>query len=509
MTNEKDAPSDFVSMSEFDSRYAYRVMMIFVGLVLVVMYVEGMLTPSLRSIMQTFNGITEAQVSLVLSTYLVGGVAMTPIVGKLGDIYGKKKMLTITMVTYAVAVSVTGFSPNFTFMVIARGIQGIGLSIMPLGFSLIREEFPKELVPKAQALISAMFGAGFAISLPLGSLVSQYLGWRMTYHTAVPFVIALSLVAYFYIRESRFRRPDTKIDYGGAGLLAIVLALFVLALSEAPSWGWDSLAIHAMFIAGAALVFPLILYELRYTRKGGDAILNFKLLAERNVLVANVVLAIAGMGMFLSMQALTFRFEYPPGSGLGLGTFDTGLSLIPFAIGTIIFGPIAGALVKKTGVKPLAVLGGILSAIGFLLQATIPGYYGILTYEFIMGSGLSLLNGTLINYIVLTVNPRDMGLATAMNGTFRSLGSSIGAPVAGSILTTFTATYMVYSAKAKGLVPDSLPSHASFAMIFIIAAVAFIAAAIMIPLGREVLGKRSNYEKKVAGIPLEAEASPK
>ena len=157
-----------MSAEQYDRKYSYKVMGILVGLVLIVMYIEGMLTPSLPSIEGDF-GITAAQASLVLSMYMVGGVAFTPIVGKLGDIYGKRKMLLITLVIYALAVSVTGFSPTFSFMIVSRTIQGVGLSIMPLGFSLVREEFPKDLVPKAQALISAMFGAGFAISIPLGS----------------------------------------------------------------------------------------------------------------------------------------------------------------------------------------------------------------------------------------------------------------------------------------------------------------------------------------------------
>lgn len=468
--------SDYVSMEEYNRKYAYKVMGILVGLVLIVMYIEGMLTPSLPSIEGDFM-ITPAQASLVLSMYMVGGVAITPIVGKLGDIYGKRKMLLITLFIYAAAVSVTGFSPNFNFMIISRTIQGIGLSVMPLGFALVREEFPKELVPKAQALISAMFGAGFAISIPLGSLVSNDFGWRWTYHSAIPLVFALLIISGIVIKESRFKRPDVKIDFAGAAMLASALSLFVFALSEGASWGWMSEKTIGMILAGFVILFPLVIYELRYTRRGGEAILNFKLLAVRNVLVANVILTIAGLGMFLSMQALTYRFIF----GFHDSILETGLSLVPFAIGTFILGPVAGILVTRTGVKPLAALGAVVSAIGFMLQATLPGYNGMLAYEFLIGAGLSLLNGTLINFIVLTVNPRDMGLATAMNGTFRSLGSSIGAPVAGSILATYAIQV------TPGL---SVPTDTAYTYIFIIAGVVFLAAALLIPFGQEVLGKR-------------------
>lgn len=474
MSENENVP-DYISNEDFNRGYAYKVIMILAGLVMIVMYIEGMLTPSLPVIEGDFN-ITAAQASLILSLYMVGGVAATPVVGKLGDIYGKKKMLVITLGIYAVAVSVTGFTPNFTYMVISRTIQGVGMAVMPLGFALVREEFPKDLVPKAQAIISAMFGAGFAVSLPLGSLVSNDLGWRWTYHSAIPVIIAMVVISIVVIKESRFRRPTVKIDYIGATLLASVLSMFVLAITEGSTWGWYSDRTLGLAIGGAILAVPLTLYELRYSKRTGEAILNFRLLSIRNVLVANIILTLAGAGMFLSMFALIYRFDFDFYFGNPNYIFKSGLSMIPFALGTMFFGPIAGVLVTRTGVKPIAVTGAIISAIGFILQSTLPGLYGVLVYEFITGAGLSLLNGTLINFIVLTVNPKDMGLATAMNGTFRSLGSSVGAPIAGSMITTYAVM--------------GIPSSTGFSYTFIIAAIIFLSAALLIPLGREVLGKR-------------------
>ncbi len=481
-------------------------MLILAMLVVVVMYVEGMLTPSLPSIAKGFN-VTISQVSLVLSTYLVGGVAFTPVVGKLGDIYGKKMILTMVIFIYTAAVAVTGFSPNFTFMVTSRAIQGIGMAIMPLGMSLVREEFPRELVPKAQALISAMFGAGFAISLPLGSFVSNQFGWRWTYHSAIPFVFALAVVTVLVVRESRYKRPETRIDVVGASLLSATLALFVFGLSEGPEWGWTSFGTLSLFASGVILLFPLVLYELAYSRKKGDAILNFKLLSERNVMVANVALGISGMAMFLSMQALTYRIELPVPAGFGKSIMDTGLSLVPFAVGVLAFGPVTGALISRTGVKPLAIAGALVSAVGFLLQATLPGYLGMLVFEFITGAGLSLLNGSMINFVVLTVHPKDMGLATAMNGTFRSLGSSIGAPVAGSLLSTFTASFAI-GLGGGATITRILPSHTAFNYIFAAAAIAFLVSAAIIVYGREVLGRGQSKVKMSVPSKKAMEESP-
>ena len=500
MENNKIDDKNFKSKEEFDSKYALRVMLILAGLVLIVMYIEGMLTPSLPAIEKQFN-ISVAQASLLLSTYLIGGVALTPVIGKLGDLYGKKKMLTIVLVIYSISVSVTGFSPTYDFMIAARTVQGIGLTMMPLGMSLVREEFPREIVPRAQALISAMFGVGFAISLPLGSLISNDFGWRMTYHSAIPFILFLAIITFIMVKESRFRRPEVKIDYIGATLLALSLASIVLALSEGSSWGWYSAYTIVLFLSGVTLLFPLLLYERRYSLNGGEAIIHFKLLSMRNVMVANIILSISGMGMFLAMQALTYKFEDPSPAGFNLSILGTGLSLVPFALGIFFLAIVTGKMVSRTGVKPLAVLGASLAAVGFLLMAYSTSYDEILLLEFFTGGGLSLMNASLINLIVLTVNPKDMGLATAMNGTFRNVGSSIGAPIAGSIMSTITAVYLVGTYHNIPLYA-SLPSPAAYSIVFVISGVAFAVAAILTLTAEEVLGTGKKARKlKVARFP--------
>lgn len=283
----------------FDQAYALRIMAVLSVLVVIVMYIEGMLTPSLPSIASDF-GVNVSQVSLILSIYLVTGVALSPIAGKLGDVYGKKRVMTVVLAIYTVAVSVTGFSPSFEFMVASRAVQGVGLTIFPLAMSLVREEFPKKMIPRAMGVLSGLFGAGFAISLPLGSFVSNAYGWRFTYHSAIPFVAGATIACILLLRESPFRRPNAYVDYRGAGLLAGALALVVLGLSEGPVWGWTSPPTLGMIGAGLLLLVPVILLEIHTHRQGKEVILDPNLLSKRNVLVTNVVLTISGFGMFLA-----------------------------------------------------------------------------------------------------------------------------------------------------------------------------------------------------------------
>ncbi|MCI4369175.1 MAG: MFS transporter [Thermoplasmata archaeon] len=470
------------TLATFDAKYSYTVMAVLAGIVMAVLYVEGMLIPSLPSIQRDFS-VDTGQVSLIVSAYAIAGVAMSPVVGKLGDIYGKRKMLIAVMLAYAAAVSVTGFSPNFTFMVASRAIQGVGLTILPLGMSLVREEFPRELVPRAQGILSAMFGIGFAVSLPVGSLVSQTYGWRYTYHSAIPFVLLLTVAIVFIVKESSYRRPETRVDYGGAVLLGGSLAGIVAALSEGQQWGWGSALTLGFLGFGLLLLVPFVLWEIRWKSKGGEAIVDPRLLRERNVLVTNVVLTVAGLGMYMALFALIYRFEYPAVSGgFSLDILQAGLGVVPLALSMMVVAIIASVVVSRVGVKPLALAGAAVTSLGFLLLSWATTLEQTLIYETVTGAGMALLNASIINMLILTVDPKDMGQATAMNNVFRNLGGSVGAPIVGSILAAYVTNVVV-----QGI---ALPQLVAFQYVFWVAAAVNLAGGLAVVFGQEVLGPR-------------------
>ena len=178
-----------------------------------------MLTPSLPRIASDYN-VTIAEVSLVISLYTVFGTAVNPVIGKLGDIVGKKRVLIYVLVIYCAMVAVTSFASNFTVLLVSRTVQGIGLGIFPLAFSLVREEFPRELVPRAQGILSAMFGAGAAFGLPLGALVANSYGWQANYHIALPFIVVLTVLIFYTVKESSVTDPNAKLDYVGVDIPA-------------------------------------------------------------------------------------------------------------------------------------------------------------------------------------------------------------------------------------------------------------------------------------------------
>ena len=201
------------------------------------------------------------------------------------------------------------------------------------------------------------------------------------------------------------------------------------------------------------------------------------------------------------MQALSYRFETPEPYGFGFSILETGISMVAFAAGMIVFSIVTGKLISRTGIKPLAIAGSIVSAIGFFMLSASPGLVMTLADEAIIGSGMAIMNASIINLLVLSVEARDMGLATSMNSTFRYIGSSIGAPIAGTVLSLYTAVDVVHS--ATGNVIFSFPDATAFKYAFMIGAFTFVISAFVVLLSKEVLGRRMEVVKKSTVTPSE------
>jgi MFS family permease len=473
---------------QFDLGYANRNLILFALLAASVMYIEIMLTPSLPSIQKEY-GVSTGQVALILSLYTVFGTAINPIVGKLGDMHGKKKILMFVLVSYSVMVTITSFAPNFNVLLISRTFQGIGLGIFPLAFSLVREQFPRQMVPRAQGLLSAMFGAGLALGLPVGAFVANAYGWQANYHIATPFVIALTILIVFAVKESPFRNPNAKLDYVGAGVLGAAVALIVLGLSQGSVWGWTSAPVLGLIFVGLLLFVPLVPYEIRLKE---TAVLNLAQLRIRNVMVSNILGVITGMGMLLAFQSIVFQLEDIKPVGYGFDIFTTGIYLLPLAIVMLILAYPLGILISRVGAKPFLIGGSIIGAIGFLLLARATSPFQIAEYLSVASVGLAMLMVSMQNLLVLSVKPHEMGLATSLNTVFRNVGQSLGAPIAGSILSTFTFTVMLV---IHGIsVPSAFPTTAAFQYTYYIAAGTFVAGLAVSFLAHEVMGKKAKGE---------------
>src|SRR5665647_2626847 len=290
---------------------------------LMIMYTETMLIAALPTIQTQFN-TTTAWTAWVISIYLVVGAVATPILGKLGDSYGKRRFFLVAMVLYTVGVIGNGFAWSLASLLLFRAIQGIGLAIFPLAFAIIRDEFPPERVPPATGIVSAMFGVGAAVGLVVGSWVANNYGWQTTYHSVIPVALVLVVVAALTLKESPIRTPS-RVDFPGAITFAIAF----------------------------------IVIEMR-TR---DPMIDLAMLRKRNVFLPNITSFVSGLAMFMLFQSVVYIMEYPAPVGFGTDIFRAGEILAPAAAFMLVAGPVAGAIVTRRGAKlPLFIGAAILAA---------------------------------------------------------------------------------------------------------------------------------------------------
>jgi MFS family permease len=438
----------------FDPRYARTVLAILAGMALMVTYVETMVLPAFSNF-ETFFRVTDAStIAWILSAYLLVGVVITPIFGKLGDIYGKKRMLLIAMAVYTVAVSIAGFTPNIGaafglsrpnqiyVLIGVRALQGVGMAMFPLGFAMLPEVYPPAKVGQAQGILSGMFAAGAALGLIGGGWIAQNYGWQLTYHTVIPVAVVVLVLAAVFVRESLVRAAR-KIDFIGVTSLGIGLTFLMLGITEGAYWGWTNFSGGSVggvawgvpeFFLIALVAFAVFLW---WEPRAPSPIVSFKELRQRNIWVSNLNGVIVGTSMFLMFTILVILGEYPS-PGFGLGEFDAALMLVPAVIGMMAFGPMLGRMISRFGPKPVMILGFVLIVVGALgLLAFNRSNYEVAVFAIpVMVGNVGVLI-SMSNIIVLSVDPRTMGVHTGMNQTFRNLGSALGPVLVTSILATY------------------------------------------------------------------------
>lgn len=480
-----------------DAAHARTVLAVLAGAALMVTYVETMVVPAIVRFRIFFDNAPFSTVAWILSAYLLIGVATTPIFAKLGDIYGKKRVLLVVMATYAVAVSVAGFTPpigaafgvsraNQIYLLIAvRAVQGVGMAMFPLAFAMIGEVFPPNRVATAQGVVSAMFAAGATLGLVGGAWVTQVFGWQTTYHTVIPFAVLLVVLTAYVLKESR-HRLDRPLDVPGSAFLGIALGAALTALSEGPYWGWSDwtgagggvpFGVPELWILAGVFTVAFLAWEPR----SPSPIVDFTRLVERNIWVSNVVAVFAGAAMFLVFVANSVLIQLPQ-VGLGLSVLDAGLLSVPTSLMMMALAPFIGRAIPVIGPKPVMVLGGVLLAAGGLLLAVFTtssvavGPYSLPT---IAVTTIPTLVGVICcfiamtNIIVLASGRHELGIQNGMNATFRTLGQSLGPVVATTLLSSFSTVLLLPGLTSKGtvgLVPSSVPALAGFEYIYLCAA---------------------------------------
>lgn len=456
-----------------ERRHPMRVLATLTSVSLLITYVETMVIPGIPTIQKDF-ATTAGVTSWITSALLIVGSAVSPLFGKLGDTYGKKRMYLVALTFYTVGVGAAGFAPSIYFLILARAVQGVGFAIMPLALAIITDVFPKERVSTAQGIISATFAVGACAGLIVGSYIVQDLGWQWAFHTAFLLSLVLFTVVVWVIKRDRPTQGG-GVDYSGAAILIAGITLMLVYLTEGPTIGWYSFEEMALLIPGAVLTVLFFVYESRRT----DPLIQMSLLKIRDVFVSNIVGLVSGVVMFLLFFAVIYYAELPPGFGLNLDIVAAGLVLAPATLVMLVMGPLIGGMTARTGPKPVLLFGALVSALGIALFMLHRGTTGDITLDAaVTFIGMVSIMIPIVNMISISVPAGNVAVGLGMNTMLRNVGGAIGPVVATTIMTTYTAPLVVL----VGGVPVTaghLPSSFAFNLIFGIAIVMMVAIGIM------------------------------
>ena len=454
--------------------------------------------------------------SWILTAYLISGAVATPIAGKLSDIYGRKKMVLIIFIIYIIGISAGGLSNNITFLVIARVIQGIGISMFPIAFGIIRDQLPKEKLAIGVGLFSSMFAAGSVVGLAIGGSIINNFGWHATFLSIVPVAIILWVVINRFIRDNKAESetsislgqpPNTRswkkpksassIDLKGAIALAVTIASFLLALTYiGNSNNLNSSPTQITVISLALLSIGSLALFVIIERRAASPLIELSLMAHKVLLPANIVILIFGITMFMVYQTIPILVRSPQPLGFGGDAVSTAMVQLPFMIVILVFAPSSGFIVSKIGNLKPTVAGTIIMTIGFFSLLMFHSTEITVAINLaIVAAGISLIQVGAFNITMEYTPLKFSGVSLGMSVVLFLIGSSVGPAIAGIYMQT-------HQELAKGVTTGSFPSAISYNLIFLTAAlISALSITLVIILRRRITQSQSMLKK------LEMEAS--
>jgi MFS family permease len=466
------------------SPHATRVLVVLASAALLVSFIETMLTPALPTLATFFSNAPYTTVAWILSAYLLVGVATIPLFAKMGDHYGKRRILGVVLSIYTVAVALAPATPllgsvlgmsrasSIYLLIGVRGLQGVGLAMFPLALAMVAEALPGDRVAPAQGIVAAMFAVGSAFGLVGGSGLIEVFGWQVAYASVLPFAAVLPLLVTTWLPEGH-RGTGGRLDVPGAGLLGGALASFLLALTLGPGWGWGRwtgglaagvpLGVPELFVIAGVLLAAFLVRSLRVAQP----LIDLGRFREKNIALGYLGATLVGLAMFTAFVVLTVLVEFPI-VGLGQSVLAFGLLSIPTTVAMFLAAPMVGRGVARYGPRPMILVGSALAGLGFLLLLEFHAtYFALITEAIPTFVGLVAILVSVTNVIAMSSRHGETGIHMGMTEMFQDLGSSVGPVVVAALLATFTRSALVPNATAPGGLADVIvPSAAAFSWIF-------------------------------------------
>jgi MFS family permease len=457
------------------NRHAWITLGILSSTLLVVFFSETMLLPAIPEIMKDFS-ISYGTAAWIFSSYLIVAAVMTPIAGKMSDIYGKKKVLLVLLILYVAGITAGGFAHNITFLLVTRIIQGVGLAAVPAAFSLLRDTFPPAKLAIAVGVFGSAYSAGSVVGLLAGATIIQMFGWHSTFLSIVPFAAVVTILIAKFVQENKVQILDhgntqqstgrkkqhmsPSIDIKGALALSITVISFLVALTIVQS-GINSKVLPQVAIAFVVSVISLATFVV-IERRVPSPLVDMRLLSDKTLMPSYIIAMATGTTMFMAYPAIVQLVRNPAPLGFGGSAVDAANVQLPFMIMFLVFSSITPLIINRMGKLNPIIIGAIISLIGsiglLMFHSTKPAVSINLA---IIASGLSMTITSTWNIIVSSSPKSFVGISVGVGALLLFIGMAIGPALAG--------VYMENHETIKGD-QGSYPSLNSYNLVYITSA---------------------------------------
>ncbi len=456
---------------------------------LIVAFMQTLVTPVIPELPRLLDA-TPADASWVLTSTLLAAAISTPISGRLGDMYGKRRILILLLAIMLVGSIVSALSFSLVPMIVGRALQDIGLGVISLAISVLRDVLHPKAMGAAVALISATLGVGGAVGLPLSAVIAQNFDWHYLFWLA-SLLGVLAIVLVGAIIPVSTLCAGGRFDFGGAIGFAAGLVGILLAVSKGNAWGWSSPSTLGLLMGGIVVLILWGVYELRVT----DPLIDLRIAARRPVLLTNLASISVGFAFFITTAALPTLLEAPTTSGVGLGQslLIASLCLMPLGLVMFLLSPIAARLSNAHGPRTSLILGGLVVAFSFCLGIFFMSeVWQIILVSTLVGVSVGFAYAAMPTLIMHAVPAAETAAANGLNSVMRTLGSTVAATVVGVILSSNS----VFSAGVP------IPTQGAFQAVFVMGTGVMLAGVV---LAFFIPRREQRYE--TASIPI-AELAP-